>query len=629
MLHRVRSRKYFSHLQLRINFFWRWLKRRSGFFLRLALCWTISLLALRYDEVMSYDLRFQLRGPQNVGSEIVIILLKPSDLRKSANLQMNSMIELNEPSIISDSTFWDQTLWKEFLSTLLSYSPKSIGINLYFGDNIEKIELSSDDKKVFYDPRIIWSVSVNQLDRTLLPAFTNRNQSNVGSTEIRRDDDGVVRRIFPSTTGQALLVEKIAGVAFPKKRPSQFINYRGNDTLFTQVSWSEIVKKELPENFLKNKIILVGAETNLSPNYQTPFGALHRVHILAQVTDNLLHERWIQRYSFAIYAAVLLLIALLASFIITRFPQSVSLVFFVWIGTLMAAMSAWIFDSYYIWLPVVSPALLLTSIWIIFVGYQASKIERKNFILEQEQKYLQELEQLKNNFVSLISHDLKTPIAKIQAVVDRLLTEDQLLSAKNDFLALRSYGDELNRYIQSILQVLRIESREFQLFIEVADINEVIEAALRQLRPLAAEKNIRLNTQLEPIFSVEFDITLMKEVIINLVENAIKYSQSGQDILIKSWEDQNHVHVSVKDNGQGISSEEIENVWKKFTRGKNQDLKTKGSGLGLYLVKYFVELHGGQVYMDSQISKGTTVSFTLPVTDGTSTNSNDSAGVNS
>ena len=286
---------------------------------------------------------------------------------------------------------------------------------------------------------------------------------------------------------------------------------------------------------------------------------------------------------------------------------------------LFTIISAWIFDSAYIWIPAISPSLLLTSVWVVFVGYQASRIERKNFVLEQEQRYLQELEQLKNNFVSLISHDLKTPISKIQAVVDRLLARDGAKELRNDFLALRSYGDELNRYIQSILQVLRIESRDFQLVREVSDINEVIEAALRQVRPLALDKNIELVTQLEPMFSLEFDITLMKEVVINLVENAIKYSDPGQNILIKSWEEQDFVFVSVQDNGAGIPPDELENVWKKFTRGKDQDLRTKGTGLGLYLVRYFVELHGGQVSMQSQVGAGTTVSFTLPVTDATNT----------
>ncbi len=615
MLRCVRPRRYLTLIQLRLSYLSRWLRRRGGFFLRLFLCWMFAILVLRYDEVTSYDQRFQLRGPQKVGNEVVVILLKLSDFRKTGSIQMSTMIDINEPTTISDSTFWDQTLWKEFLTQLLKQKPRSIGVNLYFGDNVEKITLTPEEKRIFYDPKIFWSTSVNHMDRSLLPAFTNRRQSNVGSNELRRDDDGVVRRIFPSTSEHPLLVEKLTDLRLPKNNSRWLINYRGDDTLFTKVSWHEIMNNELPPRFLENKIILIGAETNLTPNYQTPFGPLHRVHILAQVVDNLLHSRWVIRYSMGVYAAFLFLIALLAAFIITHFPQSVSLVFFIWIGTLVAAMSAWIFDSFYVWLPAVSTSILLASIWIIFVGYQASKIERKNFVLEQEQKYLHELEQLKNNFVSLISHDLKTPIAKIQAVVDRLLTQDTQNELKNDFLALRSYGDELNRYIQSILQVLRIESREFQLIIEVADINEIIDAALRQLRPLAAEKNIQLTTSLEPIFSVEFDITLMKEVIINLVENAIKYSSPGQEILVKSWEDQNFVHVSIVDHGQGISAEEIEKVWEKFTRGKNQDLKTKGTGLGLYLVKYFVELHGGQVSMESQEGKGTTVSFTLPVSD--------------
>ncbi len=615
MLHRVRSRKYLNLAQLRLSYFLRLVSRRSGFFLRFFLCWIFALLVLRYDEVMNYDQRFQLRGPQKVGSDVVVILLKSNDFRKSPNIQMNTVIDINEPTTISDSTFWDQNLWKEFLSSLLKQKPRAVGINLYFGDNVEKIKLSIDEKRIFYDSRIFWTTSVNHLDRTLLPAFTNRNQSNIGSNELRRDDDGVVRRIFSSSSEQSLLVEKLTGIYLPRNYSHWLINYRGDESLFTHVTWNEIINNELPPRFLENKIILIGAETNLTPNYQTPFGSLHRVHILAQVIDNLLHQRWIVRYSIGVYSAFLFVIALVAIFIITNFPQSVSLVFFIWIGTLLAAMSAWVFDTFSIWFPAVSPAILLTSIWIVFVGYQASKIERKNFVLEQEQKYLHELEQLKNNFVSLISHDLKTPIAKIQAVIDRLLTQKDQTEIKPDYLALRSYGDELNRYIQSILQVLRIESRDFQLVIEVADINDIIDAALRQLRPLATEKNIQLNTSLEPIFSVEFDITLMKEVIINLVENAIKYSQPGQEILIKSWEEQEFVHVSVRDNGQGISTEEIESVWQKFTRGKNQDLKTKGTGLGLYLVKYFVNLHGGQVFMESELGKGTTVSFTLPLAD--------------
>lgn len=133
------------------------------------------------------------------------------------------------------------------------------------------------------------------------------------------------------------------------------------------------------------------------------------------------------------------------------------------------------------------------------------------------------------------------------------------------------------------------------------------------LRPLAEEKGVQLDTQLEPLFSQEFDVTLIKEVVINLVENAIKYTPTGGRVLIATQETQDHVVFKVSDTGEGIAKEDLANVWGKFVRGKDQDMKSKGSGLGLYLVKYFIELHGGKVNLTSQLGKGTEVVFTLPL----------------
>ena len=102
-------------------------------------------------------------------------------------------------------------------------------------------------------------------------------------------------------------------------------------------------------------------------------------------------------------------------------------------------------------------------------------------------------------------------------------------------------------------------------------------------------------------------------MILNLIENAIKYSFDGGQVLVASTEVDNWVIVTVTDNGPGIAAEDAPHIWGKFTRGKDQDLRTKGSGLGLYLVKYFVELHGGQVGLESAPGKGCKVFFKLPI----------------
>src|SRR5205085_8257321 len=120
--------------------------------------------------------------------------------------------------------------------------------------------------------------------------------------------------------------------------------------------------------------------------------------------------------------------------------------------------------------------------------------------LQQAKRYLEEIEEIKNNFLSLISHDLKTPIAKIQAVADRLLStlHDEKLS--QDLKTVKSSSQDLHRYIQSILQVIRVESTDFQARKAPSDINEIVSKAVDDLMPLAKEKNLTLTHNLEPMF---------------------------------------------------------------------------------------------------------------------------------
>ncbi|MNK52436.1 Histidine protein kinase DivJ [compost metagenome] len=612
MLRRV-QKSNFQELKTRAEVLLRHFSRRRGFVLRCLLCWVIGCLALSNDEISSYDKRFQLRGDQKASPQIVLITINQSDFANVYDQRTNFLGNISEVTDITDSFFWNKKIWTELLTKILKQDPRTVGVTLYFGDNIGAMKPSPEEFKVFQDPRIFWSTTTNNQERVLLPVFANRDRSNLGNNEIRRDDDGVVRRVFPQRTEQPHLVEQITGKKFPTTLAGLPINFRGSPRVFQHYSLNEILYDEIPSNALKGKIVLIGAETATGAVYMTPLGALSRTEILAHATDSLVGDRWIKRLSFAWYAVGFFLLVIVAVFFITTYPQSVALFFMVWIGTLLAALSAWVFDSFYFWSPAFSPFVMLATTWIIFIGYQATKIERQNYRLQQEQLYLQELEQLKNNFVSLISHDLKTPIAKIQAIVDRLLMQHQAEDLGQDLRSLRTFSDELNRYIQSILKVLRVESRDFKINKEVADINEIIEEALNHLRPLAREKNITLHTSLEPMFSAEFDAVLIKEVVINLVENAIKYTPAGGKIEVISHESADDIHVLVKDTGEGIKAEDMDKVWGKFTRGSDQDMKSKGTGLGLYLVKYFIELHGGKVSMDSKLGVGTTVSFTLPL----------------
>lgn len=315
---------------------------------------------------------------------------------------------------------------------------------------------------------------------------------------------------------------------------------------------------------------------------------------------------------FHVYAAYLLLVLILSLFIIYEYPQNYAVAILICFGAILSGLSCWVFDRYFIWSPIMATVLQLIGTYVIFVGYKLTQNERKTWKLLQEKAYLKEVEQLKNNFISLISHDLKTPIAKIQAVATRLM-QNATPELAQDLTSIQVASQDLHRYIQSILQVTRVESSDFKIKKEAYDINEIIEKAYDQLKALSYEKNIHIQLKLEPMFSIEVDSALIFEVIANLIENAIKYTPKNGNILISSSEVGNYVVVTVQDSGDGIPKEEQEQVWEKFYRGKKHNLSTQGTGLGLYLVKYFVELHDGVVFLESAPGQGTKIGFRLPV----------------
>ncbi|MBC7753274.1 MAG: CHASE2 domain-containing protein [Moraxellaceae bacterium] len=600
----------------------RWLLSGNNFWARAILCWLFASLLLKLDAIESYDTRFKIRGSQARSLDVVLVTINPNDYAQiskifSSDKNLSSLISINELNNVTDSFFWDEKIWSDLLTQILIQKPKKIGVTLFFGDNIGKTILNKKNLDLFKNQQIIWASNSSFADKTSMPFTTTLNRSNIGSIDLLKDDDGIVRRALLDPDQMPSMAERLAAVKDPLKKSSQVINFNGSNR-FQSISMKSILKHEVPPNFFTNKIVLIGSEKTNNQQILTPFGQMSRHEFWGQVTDNFVHEKFIRKLPILIYVVLLLLLTIVCAFIITSYPQAVSLFFFAWLGTVWTAASIWTFDTFAIWIPVASAYALIVLIWITYIGYQALRIEKAHYKLQQEQNYLSELEQLKNNFVSLISHDLKTPIAKIQAVVDRLNLQNNLPvekrpETKDDLNNLKDYSEELNRYIQSILKLLRVESKEFKIHKETADLNGVIENVVERLKPLAAAKNIDLQLNLEPMFLIEFDVTLVTEVILNLIENAIKYTANNGVVNVHTTETDFDVLVEVTDTGEGISQQDLEHIWKKFTRGKNQDLKTKGSGLGLYLAKYFIELHGGKISVKSELGKGTAFYIRLPI----------------
>jgi two-component system, OmpR family, phosphate regulon sensor histidine kinase PhoR len=603
-------------IRQKLKLIFRLFLRKQGLILRLLVCWALASFVMYTDERTNFDTRFKIRGAQAASSQIVILWLRPADINRYYDVRTQTLINLNELNEFSDGFFWDQRLWYQILKSILEQNPRSIGVSVFFGDSLGNIEMTHKESNVFFNSKVFWATQLNSFDQMILPKMGKSDMSNIGQYEIYRDEDGLVRKVVASWAETPHLTEKISGMKFPQNSPAQLINFRGpTNKVFTSVTAEEVLNHELKVDFFKNKIVLIGVDSGSSSRYLTPIGLLTRTEINAHILDNLIEHRWIQKSNNWVYAIYALFLVLLATFVVTQYPQSIAFAFLFWMGLLCMAISAWSFDSLNIWVPGVSSLILILIVWVVFVGYQATKVERRNYMLEQEQKYLQELEQLKSNFVSLISHDLKTPLAKIQSVVDRLRKNSEVNTEINkDFLSLENYTSELNRYIQSILKVMRVESRDFQINKTSVDLNEMIEDVVKSLQPLAQMKNLNLKLELEPLFLVDLDAILIREVIHNIIENAIKYSLEGKEIIVKSFETEDEeIGFLVEDQGEGIPPDEISTVWGKFVRGQSQSHRSKGTGLGLYLVKYFVELHAGRVTLQSTLGQGTTIGFYLPL----------------
>jgi two-component system, OmpR family, phosphate regulon sensor histidine kinase PhoR len=237
-----------------------------------------------------------------------------------------------------------------------------------------------------------------------------------------------------------------------------------------------------------------------------------------------------------------------------------------------------------------------------------------------------EISRMKNEFVSHVSHELKTPLASITAYAE-MLVDGEVADDKTRaefYSVIQSQADRLNRLIEDILNVSRIESGLVKIDKEPLSLAMIIKDCIRMMKTQAEEKNVQLVEQAAVLHDqVMADRDMISRVIINLLSNAIKYTRSGGLVSVTCEVDEPEisgkagdgaVRVSVVDTGVGIPATEIQHVFEKFYRVQANNKYAKGTGLGLNLVKQIVEkVHGGKVFVESKVGKGSTFGFELPL----------------
>lgn len=249
---------------------------------------------------------------------------------------------------------------------------------------------------------------------------------------------------------------------------------------------------------------------------------------------------------------------------------------------------------------------------------ELSKVEVKwKQFLEASALSRENLEKEKNNIkglISDISHQTKTPIANIKLYTE--LLEERLRESKAEeetemVRQIHKQAEKLEFLIQSLTKMSRLESNIVEVRPSYRKIGELIQTAAEQIRPAAERKKICIRLEKTEDFSAYYDLKWTAEALYNLLDNAVKYSPAGSDILISAKEYEVYGAVSVEDAGMGISEEEIPKIFGRFYRS-GQVQQEEGVGIGLYLSREILKKQNGYIRVTSREGEGSTFSVFLP-----------------
>ncbi len=248
---------------------------------------------------------------------------------------------------------------------------------------------------------------------------------------------------------------------------------------------------------------------------------------------------------------------------------------------------------------------------------QLMKGEVLGMLVMNEMTEIRRLENMRREFVANVSHELKTPLTSIAGFVETLM-DDSAMSEERRKSFLKMMDDDtrrLSRLIDDVLELSKIESHEVLLRVEELDAATQVQKAVSFLSGQFQSRRIQVENQvaLVPKVKIFADEDRLHQILINLLDNAIKFNREGGVVRVSVVRLEGWIRFSVEDTGVGISQDAVERIFERFFRvDKARSRNLGGTGLGLAIVKHLVEAHGGVVECHSQVGKGSLFSFTIP-----------------
>ncbi len=251
----------------------------------------------------------------------------------------------------------------------------------------------------------------------------------------------------------------------------------------------------------------------------------------------------------------------------------------------------------------------------VVVLHDITERKRAEVIMLHAKEQAERTSQFKDQFLSTMSHELRTPLNAVLGFSDLLADEryGPLTEKQRRYINhIHTGGKHLLSLISDILDLSKIEAGRMELALESLSVQSAFAEVLSVMQPLADKKSQQLSANVEPGLAVRADSTRFKQVLMNLLGNAVKFTPNGGRIELAARPIGGGIRVEVRDNGPGIPPAEQQRIFEAFYRLRESGKKSEGTGLGLAITQRLVELHGGQLGLDSQLGQGSCFHFTLP-----------------
>ena len=229
---------------------------------------------------------------------------------------------------------------------------------------------------------------------------------------------------------------------------------------------------------------------------------------------------------------------------------------------------------------------------------------------------LEKVDKTRQEFVSNVSHELKTPLSSIKVLSESILLQEEVpVQMYQEFLQdINSEVDRMTRVVSDLLDLVKLDQGELGLNIQTTNINTLVSEIIKRLNPLAEHKEIKLLLEDVREVIIEADEMKLSSAISNLVDNAVKYTQSGGTVKVIVDADHQNAFISVTDTGIGINEEDQSKIFDRFYRvDKTRDRETGGTGLGLSITYATVRLHNGSIRVTSKENEGTSFMLRIPI----------------